>query len=298
MAEITRRRQGEIMRTVYQILLESGGEGLPPSEVIRRAQERLDLTDYERGEYPSSPGKPRFDKILRFSTIGHVKAGWLLKSRSDGWSLTEEGIEAYKQFPDPEEFQYQADKRYWEWERTRRESAQSSAEDIEEETAAATLEEAQDAAWAEVKAYVERMPPYEFQSLVAALLGAMGYHVAWIAPPGPDRGVDIIAFTDPLGAEGPRIKVQVKRQTTSKISVGEIRSFMATLSSYDVGLYISVSGYTEDAHVEARQQESRRIRLIDLEQLFDLWVQYYGRLSEEDRSLLPVRPVYFLAPDD
>jgi len=38
----------------------------------------------------------------------------------------------------------------------------------------------------------------------------MGYHVAWVAPPGPDGGVDVIAQSDPLGINGPRIKVQVK----------------------------------------------------------------------------------------
>ena len=44
------------------------------------------------------------------------------------------------------------------------------------------------------------MPPYQFQDLVAALLRAMGYHVAWVAPPGKDGGTDIVAYTDPLGA--------------------------------------------------------------------------------------------------
>ncbi len=37
------------------------------------------------------------------------------------------------------------------------------------------------------------MNPYEFQDLVAALLKAMGYHVNYVSPPGPDRGLDIVA---------------------------------------------------------------------------------------------------------
>ena len=48
-------------------------------------------------------------------------------------------------------------------------------------------------AWAEISAHLRAMSPYEFQDLVAALVEAMGYHVAWVAPPGPDRGIDIIA---------------------------------------------------------------------------------------------------------
>ena len=38
-------------------------------------------------------------------------------------------------------------------------------------------------------------------SLVAVLLGGMGYHVSWNAPPGPDRGIDIIAHNDPFSRQ-------------------------------------------------------------------------------------------------
>jgi len=29
--------------------------------------------------------------------------------------------------------------------------------------------------------------------------------------------------------------------------------------------------------------------------LFDLWVKHYAKVSEEDKNLLPLRPVYYLA---
>ena len=139
------------------------------------------------------------------------------------------------------------------------------------------------------------MPPYEFQELVAALLRAMGYHVGWVAPPGPDQGTDIIATTDPLGATGPRIKVQVKRHQ-SKVAVDGIRSFMAVLGPSDIGLFVCTGGFTADAQREARTQETRRITLIDLQQLVELWVEHYAKLEEEERQRLPLRRVYFLAP--
>jgi restriction system protein len=141
------------------------------------------------------------------------------------------------------------------------------------------------------------MNPYEFQDLVAALLRAMSYHVSWVSPPGPDRGLDIVAYTDPLGASGPRIKVQVKRRA-DKINVDGVRAFMALLGSQDVGIYISTGGFTPDAEREARGQENRRISLIGLERLFDLWVEHYEGIPEEGRQLLPLKPVYFLAPHD
>jgi restriction system protein len=126
----------------------------------------------------------------------------------------------------------------------------------------------------------------------------MGYHVAWVAPPGPDQGVDIVAFTDPLGAEGPRIKVQVKRQTSSKTSVDGLRSFMAVLSHNDVGIFVASAGFTSEAIREARMQDNRRITLIDLERLFDLWVEHYPAMPEDVSQRLPLRTVHFLDPGD
>ncbi len=51
-------------------------------------------------------------------------------------------------------------------------------------------------------------------------------------------------------------------------------------------------------HEEARMQETRRITLLDLEALFDLWTRYYDELAEGDRKLLPLEPVFFLSPED
>jgi restriction system protein len=63
----------------------------------------------------------------------------------------------------------------------------------------ASIEEAEDNAMAIVTQYLGSMDPYQFQNLIGALLEGMNYHVSWIAPPGRDGGVDIIAFQDPLG---------------------------------------------------------------------------------------------------
>lgn len=50
------------------------------------------------------------------------------------------------------------------------------------------------------------------------------------------------------------------------------------------------------AALEARTQEKRRGTLIDLEMLVDLWFEHYGRLSDDARRRMPLRPIYFLAP--
>jgi restriction system protein len=173
------------------------------------------------------------------------------------------------------------------------------AEEIDEESAdtATAVEEAEESAWTEIEEYLSGMNPYDFQQLVAGLLRGMGYHVAWVAPPGPDQGVDILAHLDPLGIEGPRIKVQVKRQA-DKTNVSGVRSFMAVLGEDDVGLFICTGGFTKDAEKETRHQEKRRLMLVSLRRLFDLWVEHYDNIPDEHRRLFPLRAVHFLAPSD
>ena len=289
MAEITRKRSGELVRAAFKVLIDCADE-LRAKDVIERVKSSLDLTDFEKSTYPNRPDVQRFGKILRFSTIGPVKAGWLIKSKGR-WTITDQGIEAYRRYTDPEKFYREAVRLYKEW------KAEQDAGEVSEDTpgAASTLEEAEENAWTEIQGHMSEMPPYDFQNLVAALLRAMGYFVSWVAPPGKDGGIDILAHTDPLGTETPRIKVQVKRQQTS-VSVEGLRSFMALLGDQDVGIFISAGGFTRDAESEARTQEKRRITLIGLERLFDLWVEHYLKLSEEDRQLLPLKPVHYLMP--
>ena len=121
----------------------------------------------------------------------------------------------------------------------------------------------------------------------------MEYHIYWVSPPGQDQGIDIIAHADPLGIRGARIKVQVKRRG-DKINVDGVRSFMALLGENDVGIFVSLSGFTSDAEREARKQETRRLMLIDSDKLFDLWIEHYDDLLENHRRLLPLRPIHFL----
>jgi restriction system protein len=295
MGNISKRRNGEMVQVLFDVLAEHP-DGIPPRHAIGNTMARMEPTEFELGEYPSSPGKPRFHKILRFSTIGPVKAGWMTKSRTEGWQITDAGREARKEYADPQEFTRESDRLYRAWKKDQPDTDLVD-EEVPENVPAATLEEAREQAWSEIEAYLRVMPPYDFQELVATLLEAMGYHIGWIAPPGPDRGIDIVAFTDPIGVEGPRIKVQVKRQSDTKMSVSDIRSFVAVLGDRDAGIYVSAGGFTRDALVEARMLETRRLTLIDLEQLVELWTVHYGSLGDSGKRLLPLNAVHFLASE-
>jgi restriction system protein len=291
MAEITRKRTGELQRGVFRILLDRE-DGLRAKDVIALLEREVPPTDFENSTYPKRPDVRRYGKIVRFSTIGPVKAGWMLKSKGT-WSLTDEGRKAYDKFPDPEQFALEARRLYREWKKDQPEEAPT--EEPDESEGGTLLEEAEEGAWSEIESYLHDMHPYDFQNMVAALIRAMGYHVSWVAPPGPDRGIDIVAHPDPLGVEDPRIKVQVKRQQGAVTATG-LRSFLAVLGDSDVGLFVSLGGFTKDAEIEARTQEKRRMILIDIKRMFDLWVEHYDRIPEEQRALLPLRPVHYLAP--
>ena len=301
MAEITRRRVGELQRGVFKILLDHP-DGLPAKDVLQRLEKVVPPTDFEKGNYPRHPNVRRFEKMARFATIGPVKAGWLVKTKGR-WYLTEEGKKAHKEIQDPAKFAKEASRLCYEGRATQPERLTYLEEDMPEAGAsiekatdvASTVEEAEESAWLEIEQYVRGMNPYELQKLVAALLRAMGYHVSWIAPPGPDKGIDILAHNDPLGTSTPRIKVQVKRRA-DKVNVDGLRAFMALLGEQDVGIFVATGGFTSEAESEARTKETRKLTLVDLEQLVELWVQHYEKVAESDKRLLPLKPVYYLAP--
>ncbi|OYU42370.1 MAG: restriction endonuclease [Burkholderiales bacterium PBB4] len=302
MAEITRRRTGEFLRELFSILM-AAPEGMRASEALQELASRFTLTPFEAANYPS--GSRRFEKIVRFATVDCVKAGWLLKDKGV-WSITDAGQSAHADLTDPEAFYKRACKLYAEWKAAQPDaesipSAVSTAAGVVEEiegnakAASVTFEEAEEQAWAEVSQYLRAMNPYDFQDLVADLLRAMSYHVTWVSPPGKDGGVDILAWPDALGTRPPRIKVQVKRQQQA-VSVDGLRSFMAVLGDEDVGLFVCTGGFTKDAETEARTQEKRRVTLIGLEKLFDLWDEHYEQLTDRARRRLPLRSIRFLAP--
>ena len=294
MAEVTKARTGKLLRMLFGIL-SAQPDGMKARDALAALIEQIEMTPYEAGDYPT--GGRRFEKIVRFATVDTVKAGWLVKDKGV-WTVTPEGAQAARSHGD-EQFYREAVRLYQKWKKAQPVLEIDEDDDaVVEKSATITLEQAEEMAWAEIEAHLSEMPPYEFQELVAALLTAMGYHVVWIAPPGKDGGVDIIAYNDPLGTRPPRIKVQVKRNANSpRIDVMGLRSFMAVLGEGDVGLFVALSGFTRDADLEARQSH-RRITLIDAAQLVELWTRHHVQLDDAARRHLPLKPVWFLAGNE
>lgn len=269
-------------------------DGIAARDALEAVAKQVTLTEHEAGEYET--GGRRFDKILRFATVDAVKAGWMTKSKGI-WSITDAGVEALNIYRKPEEFYKEASRLYSKWRRSNPVESAPEEAPAEERAATITFEEAEEQAWKEIAAYLENIDPYDLQDLVAALLEAMGYYVNWVSPRGKDAGLDIVAYSDPLGTKPPRIKVQVKRRKDS-IGVEELRSFLALISEDDVGIYVTTGGFSKDATDLARHQERRRITLIDQQRLVDLWIEYQDKVALDKRDALPLKPIYFLAPQD
>jgi restriction system protein len=290
---ITRERTGLLLQTLFRVLV-AHPDGIAARDALEAVAGKITLTDHEAGEYET--GGRRFDKILRFATVDAVKAGWMTKSKGI-WSITDAGAEALKAYPKPEEFYKEASRLYWKWRRSNPVEIEPEEESADERSSTITFEEAEEQAWKEIANFLENIDPYDLQDLVASLLEAMGYHVNWVSPRGKDAGLDIVAYSDPLGTKPPRIKVQVKRRKDT-IGVEELRSFLALINEDDVGIFVTTGGFSKDATDIARHQERRRITLIDQQRLVDLWIEYQDKVALDKRDALPLKPIYFLAPGD
>lgn len=297
MANVTVRRQGELMQKLFEIL-EKHPDGLKARKALDFLAKSVTLTEHEKGVYEGRG--LRFDHIVRFASVAYVHAGWMIKD-SGIWTITDAGLQSLKLYSDPAEFQRKANQLTRQWKKANQE-AHSSAPDegcetdeVPEESTGVTFEQAEDQARTDIEEYLVTMPPYDFQNLVGDLLRAMGYFVEWIAPPGRDGGVDIIVHTDPLGTQGPRIKVQVKRQQQS-VGLPDLKSFMANIGQHDAGIFVCTGGFTKDAAEFARGQETKRIMLINIDKLVKLWIEFTPKLSDRAWQRLPLTPIYFLTP--
>ena len=293
MPGLDRKRRGELLRSVFSVLADHP-EGLKAREVLKEVEQRLGPTEFEEATYEGSDTR-RFEKSIRFVTINAVKAGWMVKEAGI-WTPTENGLVALHEIPDPEAFVLEAQRLYKQWadEQPPKDDEEQDQAEQEIADASVTLEQAEEASWEEVREALYALDPYEFQRLVGGLFRGMGFFVEWIAAPGKDRGVDIVALSDPMGTGGPRVKAQVKREQ-AKTSATTLRAFYSVLHPGDIGVFVTLGGFTSDAVIEARN-EARQIRLIDATQFFNLWVEYYEKIPEEDRRRLPIRRVPFLAP--
>ena len=291
----------ELEFQTLKALSENGGElnTVRLKEILR---EKIAFDDWAKGVYEKT-GYVRWESTLQFYSIDLVKAGFITKNRKSAtWYITEEGEKVLKLGKD-KIFEL-AQEGYKKWKASSMAecansiTTEASEEQIEEstQTIASVLEDAKNKAYESFERFITKnFDPYSFQELCAALFRGMGYYTPFVAPKGKDGGVDIIAYKDPIGSTYPHIKIQVKYRQDTKASSQEVQQLNGALTGNDMGVFISLAGFSPDARNVARNSN---IDLIDLNRFIGLWQEFYSKMADEDKSLMQITSVYFVAEND
>jgi len=139
-----------------------------------------------------------------------------------------------------------------------------------------------------LKTFNTSLKGHGFERFCGWLLEALGYSVR-VSEPGADGGIDIVATKDPLGVARPLLKIQCK-SGAGKSKSSEIQALNGTLADTELGVFISVGGYTGQAEQAAMGMP--KMRLIGPEELIDLVLAHYPQLPDEAKQAIPLRRVW------
>ena len=285
-------------KTLYAVLKEMvrRGGSIPAKEIYPFVNENVSLTDWER-EPAGKMQYIRWTNSFQFYSIDYQKAGFIVK-KNGTWYITPEGEKVLKK--SPEEVMNLARAAYMEWKKLRDIEVgpdDEPTDETAEKDNSMNLDLLESDAREGIKRYIVSKSPYEFQDLVAALLRAMGYHTPFVAPKGKDGGIDIIAYLDPLGAQTPRIKVQVKHKPDTAIGASEVRALSGVLKAGDIALFVTSGTYSADAR-NAASGSDKFLRLIDGDEFIEMWQEYYDKMRDDDKNMLPLKRISFLGNNE
>lgn len=292
------RTKATATKTLYAVMKEISRRGgiMPAKELYPFVEANVNLTDWEKE--PAGKNKYiRWTNSFQFYSINYAKAGLIVKQKGM-WYLTPEGENALQL--SPEEVMEKGEVAYREWRKLNpREDKhhEEPSDENDERDRAEELNLLESDAREGIRQFIASKSPYEFQDMVAALLRAMDYHTPFIAPKGKDGGIDIIAYLDPLGAQTPRIKVQVKHKPETAIGASEIRALLGVLRAGDIALFVTSGTFSPDARRETTSSREF-IRLIDGNDFIDMWQEFYDKMTDEDKNMLPLKRISFLGNND
>jgi restriction system protein len=143
----------------------------------------------------------------------------------------------------------------------------------------------------------ENFTGHKLTELVSEILKANGFYCK-VSPPGPDKGIDILAGQGILGLDSPRIVVQVKSGSTSVESrvVNELLGNMRSLDC-DQGLLVAWNGITKEAKTTL-QNHQLKIRVWEASDIVDQLLESYSNLDSEIKERLPLKQLWVLQKSD
>ena len=147
-----------------------------------------------------------------------------------------------------------------------------------------------------IRAFVmENFKGHKLSELTAAILEAHGLTCV-ISPPGPDKGIDILAGSGPLGLDAPRIVVQCKSEVGAVSSevVQKLLGVIQGVNDAQQGLLVAFGGINGPARQLLTNQQYR-VKVWDTDELIDNLLAVYDRINPEIRSEIPLQQVWTLA---
>ena len=150
----------------------------------------------------------------------------------------------------------------------------------------------------ELASHIARLDDTRLVQVSAAAMRGMGYATIFEQPLLPDLLSGIRAYPRPdEGYAAPTIRVAVRPASAEPMTAQELRLLQDTITgSGDIGAVISIPGFVTNIRTGIAQ-DGAHLELVDRDGLMQIWTTYYEQLSDPDRALMPLQPVYFLAAD-
>tara|TARA_R110002049_G_scaffold100902_1_gene245306 strand:+ start:8300 stop:9331 length:1032 start_codon:yes stop_codon:yes gene_type:complete len=147
------------------------------------------------------------------------------------------------------------------------------------------------------KLIISKYKGHGLADLVDAILKAQGF-TTHVSPPGPDKGVDILAAPGVLGFGSPRLCVQVK-SSDSPLDRPTLDQLIGTMQNFkaEQGLLVSWGGFKNSVDKEIPSQFFN-VRLWDAASIVDEFFRHYDLLDEDIKAEIPLKRVWTLAITD
>ncbi len=141
---------------------------------------------------------------------------------------------------------------------------------------------------------LRKMDPFQFEYLVAELLGAIGFENVSVTKRSGDGGVDVIADLVMGGVTNVKTAVQVKRYAQKNTVAGKTVTQMRGSAEVDQrGLIITTSSFTKAAIEEAKAPNKMPVSLIDGNKLVDLLIDNEIGIKIEQVSIISLKSEFF-----
>ena len=133
--------------------------------------------------------------------------------------------------------------------------------------------------------------------IIAAILEAKGFKT-YISPPGPDKGVDILAAQGKLGFDTPRICVQVK-SSADPVDRPTLDQLIGAMSNHkaEFGMLVSWGGFKSSV-INETANHFFKVRLWSHKDIVQEFLIHYEDLPDDICEMIPLKRIWIMDNKD